>query len=89
MHKRTINVSVQEYYTSKTILPKNLVGWMAVNSGTIDVYIYGFLLHPGDCFDMTRLPEDAIWETPIQLQIPTGGSIRLMCIYLKCKEEEK
>ena len=72
----TVKSSSQELNQSTTIRPSHFGGWMAVNSGTVAVSVDGYVLQPGDGIDYTHLHPSVTWDSPINIVIPVGGSVR-------------
>ena len=69
--------AVTQTYTESTVLPKdNYGGWMCANVGSIPASVMGYELQPGKGLDFLNVG-DAIWSTPISLDIPAGGAIRI------------
>ena len=61
-----------------TLQPENYGGWLAVNTGTANVSIDGYVLEPGDGLDFTALDPRVLWNKQIQIVIlAAGGKVRI------------
>ena len=63
--------------SNTTIQPDGFYAWRMVNGGTATLYVMGQTVAPGDLLDMTHVPAEAEWQTPISVVKATGeGTIR-------------
>lgn len=61
-----------------TLVPEGFGGWYAQNIGDTDVEINGFVLEPNAKLDaFSQLPPDCVWNTPIIIVFPEGGTGKL------------
>lgn len=60
-----------------TLMPEGYGGWFAMNIGTGNVKVDGFLLLPNMTIDFSHLPWFAVWNTPIPIEVETGGMLRI------------
>lgn len=77
MKRYNVQAQTQDILESTTLMPNKYGGWLAVNTGTADCTIDGYTLAPGDGLDYTHLPADVIWNSPIKIILPSGGSVRI------------
>lgn len=77
---RTIEITA-----NTKIMPENdFGGWMAVNTGTATASVMGYELNPGEGLNfLDAIPLGSIWETPIEVRVSAGASVRLT--RLQCK----
>lgn len=66
---------------TKRLNDKKYCSWYAVNSGTVDVKIFGVTLAPGEGINSQSIiatrPGD-LWTEPLDIEITSPGSIRLL-----------
>lgn len=48
-------------------------GWLAVNTGNVNIMVDNYTLQPGDGIDYTHLSPEVVYESPIRIQVPSGG----------------
>lgn len=61
-----------------TLVPEGFGGWYAQNIGDTNVEINGFVLEPNATIDaFAQLPPDCVWNTPIIIVFPEGGTGKL------------
>lgn len=88
MYKAKIRTKVITENT--TVYDTDFSGWLAVNTGTVDVYINKILVPSGKGLDFTAVSPDVIWDSPIQFVVPTGGEVVLtQMIYKEVKPKIK
>lgn len=59
-------------------MPEGFSGWIAQNIGTGDAKVNGFVLSPGDKLDFSHLEFGVIWNSPIVVEVASGGAVRIM-----------
>ena len=75
--KRGVVVSRSETISvNTTLMPEGYAGWIAKNIGTGNVEIDGFILEPGDVFDMSHI--ESVWNSSITITCQQNGSVRIM-----------
>ena len=53
-------------------------GWFAVNQGTVDASVMGYILAPGEGLDMRdACPIGCVWDADIQIRPGAGGVVRI------------
>lgn len=67
----------QTILENTTLMPEGYGGWFAMNIGTSNVKVDGFLLLPNMTIDFSHLPWFAAWNTPIPIEVETGGMLRI------------
>lgn len=64
-----------------TLAVEGFGGWLAQNTGNVDVIVDGFVLAPGDVLDLTNIAAGVVWSSPIVITFPDltqVGSVRVM-----------
>ena len=69
---------VQTITANTTLMPEGFGGWIAMNIGSADVKVDGFVLAQGDKLDLSHLGSEVVWNVPIQIEVATGGALRIM-----------
>lgn len=78
MDKKVIVNSRSETFSANvTLMPERYGGWLAMNIGTANVEVDGFVLQPGQILDFSHLGSSVIWNSPITIVCQTGGSVRI------------
>lgn len=67
----------QTITANTTLMPEGYSGWFALNIGTGNVKVDGFILYPKMTIDFSHLPWFAEWNTPIPIEVETGGVLRI------------
>lgn len=83
MAKYTVKVRQDVVTENKTFNDPGFGGWMAVNTGTVDITVDNFTLQPGDGIDLTHLQPDVLYTSPIRFQVPAGGQAVLARLLYK------
>lgn len=73
---RVVNRS-QTISANTTLIPKGFGGWIALNIGTGKVKVDGFVLQPNMAVDLSHLPWYVTWDSPIPVEVETGGVLRI------------
>lgn len=60
-----------------TLQPEGFGGWIALNIGTGNVEVDGFLLRPNMAVDLSHLPWYVTWNSPIPIVVQPGGLLRI------------
>lgn len=60
-----------------TLMPGGFGGWIALNIGTGNVEVDGFLLRPNMAVDLSHLPWYVTWNSPIPIVVQPGGQLRI------------
>ena len=67
----------QTITANTTIMPDGFGGWIALNIGTGNVKVDGFVLQPNAMLDLSHLPWYVTWNSPIPIEVGTGGVLRI------------
>ena len=67
----------QTITANTTLIPKGFGGWIALNIGTGKVKVDGFVLQPNMAVDFSNLPWYVKWDSPIPVEVETGGVLRI------------
>lgn len=82
----TVKTRSEVYKQNATVNPSDFGGWLCVNSGTGSVQVMKITLAPGEGLDLTTLPPDVRWDSPIPIVIlETGGEVTLVRLIYKQK----
>lgn len=73
---RVVNRS-QTITANTTLMPEGFGGWIALNIGTSKVKVDGFVLQPNMAVDLSHLPWYVTWDSPIPVEVETGGVLRI------------
>lgn len=73
---RVVNQS-QTITANTTLMPDGFGGWIALNIGTGNVKVDGFLLRPNMAVDLSHLPWYVTWNSPIPIEVESGGVLRI------------
>lgn len=73
---RVVNRS-QTITANTTLMPEGFGGWIALNIGTGKVKVDGFVLQPNMVVDLSHLPWYVTWDSPIPVEVETGGVLRI------------
>lgn len=65
---------------NKIITPENYYCYWAHNNGACDVTVDGVVLKQGETLDMTSLPADSIYNTPISIQFSNNDADKRLCL---------
>lgn len=60
-----------------TLMPEGFGGWIALNIGTGNVEVDGFVLRPNMAVDLSHLPYYVTWNSPIPIVCQEGGILRI------------
>lgn len=78
MNVKRVTTRSQTITENITLVPEGFGGWYAQNIGDTDIEINGFVLEPNDTIDaFAQLPPDCVWNTPIIIVFPEGGTGKL------------
>lgn len=83
MPKYTVKTRQQVVTANTTFNDNQYGGWLAVNTGNVDIKVDNFTLQPGDGLDFTHLDPSVIYESPIRIQVPTGGECTITRLLYK------
>lgn len=67
----------QTITANTTVMPEGFGGWFALNIGTGNVKVDGFVLQPNMSVDFSHLPWYVTWNSPITVEVETGGKLRI------------
>lgn len=73
---RVVNRS-QTITQNTTLMPEGFGGWIALNIGTGNVKIDGFLLRPNMAVDLSHLPWYVTWDSPLPIEVEPNGILRV------------
>ena len=73
---RVVNQS-QTITANTTLMPDGFGGWIALNIGTGNVKVDGFVLQPNMAVDLSHLPWSVTWNSPIPIEVESGGVLRI------------
>lgn len=76
--KRQVVSRTQTITANTTLMPEGYAGFLAKNIGTGNVKVDGFVLEPGDELDLTSIPADVIWNSPLPIEVESNGVLRIM-----------
>ena len=77
-HKRIQVVNRSQTITANTtLMPEGFGGWIALNIGTGVVKVDGFVLRPNMAVDLSHMPWYVTWNSPIPVEVETGGVLRI------------
>ena len=76
---KKVSANTQDIESSTTLMPERKYGaWFCVNQGTAVAKVMGYELQPGEGLDfLNAVPAGSSWETPIQIVINAGASVRI------------
>lgn len=77
MEVKTVTQRVETIVENTTLNPDGFGGWLAMNIGTGDVEVDGFVLKPNQQLDYSHLLPNIQWGTPIVIVCKDGGILRL------------
>lgn len=60
-----------------TLTPEGYGGWMAMNIGTGNVEVDGFVIKPGEKLDFSHLDPCVVWNSAIPIVCSAGGVLRI------------
>lgn len=75
---KSVTNKTQTIRVNTTLMPEGFGGYLAQNIGSGDVEVDGFILEPGMQLDLTKIPADITWDTPITIICGEGGILRIM-----------
>lgn len=81
MAKQTY-IRTEQFKENKVITPQDYYCYIAHNNGACDVVVDGVLLHQGDKVDLSGLPTDSIFNTPITIIFGSNSPERDLCLKL-------
>lgn len=67
----------QTITANTTLMPEGFGGWIALNIGTGNVKVDGFVLTPNAMLDLSHLPYNVVWNSPIPIEVESGGVVRI------------
>lgn len=85
MPKYSVKVRQDVVTQNTTFNDTQYGGWLAVNTGNVDIKVDNYTLQPGDGIDLTSLDPSVVYESPIRIQVPTGGE----CVLTRMLYKEK
>ena len=75
---KTVNTRIRVIRENTTITDCDFSGWLAVNTGAVDVRVNKVTLRQYDRLDfLTCIPSDYKWDSSIQIVVPVGGEVVL------------
>lgn len=73
-----VTPKTQEITENTTLNADGTFGdWMAVNTGTADVTVDGYVLAPGEGLGWKGLQPNVVWNGSIKITVQTGGKVRI------------
>lgn len=72
-----VNSRSETFSANVTLMPEGYGGWLAMNIGTGNVEVDGFVLEPGQMLDFSHLGSGVVWNSPIPVVCQTGGVVRI------------
>ena len=79
----------QTITANTTLMPEGYGGWIALNIGTGNVKVDGFLLRPNMAVDLSHLPWYVVWSSPIPIEVEAGGALRITRLKYNVIDERK
>ena len=73
-------VRTEIFKENKIITPEDYYCYMAHNNGVCEVTVDGVVLKQGDTLDLTSLPPDSIYNTPITIQFGSNDNDKRLCL---------
>lgn len=65
---------------NKIITPEEYYCYIAHNNGACEVTVDGVLLAQGETFDLSSLPANSIYNTPITIQFGNNDADKRLCL---------
>lgn len=79
----------QTVAANTTLMPEGYGGWFAMNIGTGNVKVDGFVLEPNMQLDFSHLPYNVLWNAPLQIEVASGGLLRITRLKYNVVHERK
>ena len=79
--RKGIKVRAESITATTKLTETTYCSWMAQNTGTAPIKVYGIELLPGEGFssqDIVKTGPDDLWTEPIDIEVQPGGICRML-----------